>query len=120
MLSRIFLATLMLASPAVLADDQSADLNLDVEAALLLQECCGVDAQAPATRSLLTPEHSPVAAQLDDNLDPAFGKGGLRGFVEDCAELEVVPLKTLQDDEDRQMMIGVNFDGVLGLYVFGD
>lgn len=58
------------------------------------------------------------AAILNEKFDRAFEAGGFTGFVEHCAKREVIPFKSLDRRKDREMVFGVNFDGVLGLFVF--
>ena len=42
---------------------------------------------------------------------------GLRGFVEDCMEAEVVPITTFHSSDDKRIVFGVNFDGILGVHI---
>ena len=42
---------------------------------------------------------------------------GFRGFVEDCMEAEVVPITTFHSSDDKRVVFGVNFDGILGVHV---
>ncbi len=37
-------------------------------------------------------------------------------FIEDCAELEAVPLLELKKDGRRRVYLGINFDGVFGIH----
>lgn len=43
-------------------------------------------------------------------------KPQLHAFIEECAELEAIPLIRLAEDRDRRWFVGISFDGYLGLH----
>ena len=59
---------------------------------------------------------SPAAAARVSALELPEPKTPLQSFVEKCAELDAIPFLELSADDDHQVFIGVNFDGVLGVH----
>lgn len=54
--------------------------------------------------------------ELADAIDIEVDANDFGQFVNECAELEAVPLFNLSEGDERRVYFGINFDGVLGLH----
>lgn len=110
-------------SVAVAADEPLLDHDDTLATALLPEAfqpddsiCCDGEPLPAALAADSAATEPNVAPEIAAAIEPP-GDGGLLGFARECAEIELVPLKSLHESEERRMMLGVDFDGVLGLFV---